>query len=304
VKPATKTHIDAVDKYLRGLQSSIISSLEKLDGTRVKRDDWTRAEGGGGHTCVLEGGPVIERAGVNFSRVSGPALPAAALQAHPHLAGRAFEALGVSVIVHPRNPYAPTAHVNVRYFTLRGDEQEPVWWFGGVADLTPIYGFQEDCRHFHKTLKDALAPFGPERYPVFKKACDDYYHLPHRGQARGVGGVWFDEFNEPGFAQSFAMAQAVGDAFVPAYIPLVEKRQQMKFGERETRVQAIRRARYVEFNLVYDRGTAFGLQSGGRVESIFVSMPPSAAWVYDWQPEPGSVEAQFEQEFLQPKDWA
>jgi coproporphyrinogen III oxidase len=291
----------AVHGFLAGLQDTIVGALEALDGGRFRRDAWTRAEGGGGITRVIEGGEVFERGGVNLSRVQGERLPPSASAARPQLAGRAYEAMGVSLVLHPRNPYCPTVHLNVRFFCTR--DENPAWWFGGGMDLTPYYGFAEDARQFHAACRDALAPFGADYHPRFKRWCDDYFHLRHRGEARGIGGIFFDDLADRDFDFSFALTRSVGEKFLPAYLPIVEKRRHTPYGERERAFQAYRRGRYVEFNLVYDRGTLFGLQSGGRTESILVSMPPRAEWRYDWQPEPGSPEEKLYTEFLKPRDW-
>jgi coproporphyrinogen III oxidase len=289
----------AVRDFLTGLQQRIVAALEALDGNRFRSDAWMRPEGGGGLTRVIEEGNLFERGGVNYSSVHGASLPPSASAARPQIAGRPFEAAGVSLVLHPRNPYCPTVHMNVRFFAA-GD----VWWFGGGMDLTPYYGFAEDARHFHAACRTALAPFGEERYPRYKKWCDEYFFLRHRGEPRGIGGIFFDDLAEPDFETCFALLQAVGDAFLPAYLPILERRRAMAYGERERAFQAYRRGRYVEFNLVYDRGTLFGLQSSGRTESILMSLPPLAAWRYDWRPEPGSPEADLYTEFLQPRDWA
>jgi len=290
--------VQAVHDFLGGLQERIVAALEALDGGAFGRDAWTRPEGGGGLTRVLEDGAVLERAGVNFSRVRGASLPPSASAARPALAGRAYEAMGLSLVLHPRNPYCPTVHVNLRFFSA-GD----AWWFGGGMDLTPYYGFAEDARHFHLACKSALEPFGAEHYPRYKRWCDEYFLLRHRGEPRGVGGIFFDDLAERDFDFSFSLARSVGEHFLPAYLPIIERRKNHPFGERERSFQAYRRARYVEFNLVYDRGTLFGLQSGGRTESILVSMPPTAAWRYDWKPEPGSAEEKLYSDFLKPRDW-
>ena len=291
----------AVHDFLARLQDGIVGSLEALDGGEFRRDAWTRAEGGGGLTRVIEDGKLFERGGVNLSRVHGSRLPPSATAARPQLAGRAFEAMGVSLVLHPRNPYCPTVHLNVRFFCTR--DENPVWWFGGGMDLTPYYGFAEDARHFHAACRDALAPFGADYYPRFKRGCDEYFHLRHRGEARGVGGIFFDDLAERDFDFSFALMRSVGEKFLAAYLPIAQRRKDTPYGERERTFQAYRRGRYVEFNLVYDRGTLFGLQSGGRTESILVSMPPRAEWRYDWRPEPGSAEEKLTQEFLKPRDW-
>ena len=293
----------AIKAYFTGLQDRIADRLEALDGTPFREDCWTREHGGGGRTRVLEEGTVFERGGVNFSHVMGEGLPASATASRPELAGRSFEAMGVSLVMHPRNPYCPTAHMNVRCFIASKPGAEPVWWFGGGMDLTPYYPFEEDVRHFHATCKQALAPFGPDVHAEYKAWCDRYFHLKHRNEARGVGGVFFDDLNTGGFDRCFALTRAVGDAFVDAYAPLVERRRDVPYGERERDFQAYRRGRYVEFNLVFDRGTLFGLQSGGRTESILMSMPPRVQWRYDWHPEPGSPEARLYDDFLPPRDW-
>ncbi|MCZ4305094.1 oxygen-dependent coproporphyrinogen oxidase [Zoogloeaceae bacterium G21618-S1] len=293
----------AIKAYFTGLQDRIADRLEALDGTPFREDCWTREHGGGGRTRVLEDGTVFERGGVNFSHVMGEGLPASATASRPELAGRSFEAMGVSLVMHPRNPYCPTAHMNVRCFIASKPGAEPVWWFGGGMDLTPYYPFEEDVRHFHATCKQALAPFGPDVHAEYKAWCDRYFHLKHRNEARGVGGVFFDDLNAGGFDRCFALTRAVGDAFADAYVPLVERRLDMPYGERERDFQAYRRGRYVEFNLVFDRGTLFGLQSGGRTESILMSMPPRVQWRYDWHPEPGSAEAKLYEDFLPPRDW-
>ncbi|MCB1951134.1 oxygen-dependent coproporphyrinogen oxidase [Denitromonas sp.] len=293
----------AIKSYFTGLQDSIVSRLEAVDGTPFRDDCWTREHGGGGRTRVLEEGQVFERGGVNFSHVMGGNLPASATAGRPELAGRSFEAMGVSLVLHPRNPYCPTAHMNVRCFIASKPGTEPVWWFGGGMDLTPYYPFEEDVRHFHGSCKAALVPFGPDVHAQYKAWCDRYFHLKHRDEARGVGGVFFDDLNEGGFERCFALTRAVGDAFAEAYVPLVERRLDIPYGERERDFQAYRRGRYVEFNLVFDRGTLFGLQSGGRTESILMSMPPRVQWRYDWHPEPGSAEAKLYEDFLPPRDW-
>ncbi|MBL9215630.1 MAG: oxygen-dependent coproporphyrinogen oxidase [Opitutaceae bacterium] len=295
--------LEAVRAYLLGLQDRICAALELEDGGRFEEDNWTRAEGGGGRSRVLSDGAVIEKGGVSFSQVSGAALPPSATATRPELAGRPFHALGVSLVIHPRNPYVPTSHANVRFF-VAGEGPSAVWWFGGGFDLTPYYGFVADVVHWHRTARAACDPFGLELYPRFKQACDEYFFLKHRGEPRGVGGLFFDDFNAPGFDRSFALLRSVGDAFLPAYLPIVERRKATAFGERERDFQLYRRGRYVEFNLVWDRGTQFGLQSGGRTESILMSLPPLAAWRYDWTPEHGTPEARLYKVFLQPRDWA
>ncbi|MGH6622910.1 MAG: oxygen-dependent coproporphyrinogen oxidase [Burkholderiaceae bacterium] len=297
----------SVREYLLGLQQRIVRSFEALDGSPFVSDVWEKPEnaelGGGGLTCILEEGGLLERGGVGFSHVVGRKLPPSATAQRPELAGRRFEAMGVSLVFHPRNPHVPTVHMNVRMFLARADGQPDVWWFGGGMDLTPYYGVEEDARHFHATCRDALEPFGPDKYSRFKRWCDEYFFLKHRNEPRGIGGVFFDDFHELGFEQSFAMLRAVGDAFLPAYVPIVERRRDLPYSERERQFQALRRGRYVEFNLVYDRGTLFGLQSGGRAESILMSLPPVVNWRYDWQSDPGSPEARLTEEFLMPRDW-
>ena len=293
-----------VKEYFTGLQDSIVGALERLDGGAFRRDEWTRAEGGGGITRLIEEGALFERGGVNFSHVTGKNLPPSASANRPELAGRGFEAMGVSLVLHPRNPYVPTVHMNVRFFVAAKEGAAPVWWFGGGMDLTPYYGFEEDAAHFHRTCKAALAPFGPDWHPRFKAWCDRYFHLKHRGEPRGVGGIFFDDLAAPDFETCFALTRGVGDHFVEAYRPIVERRRNLPYGERERDFQAYRRGRYVEFNLVYDRGTLFGLQSGGRTESILVSLPPVVKWRYDWKPAPGTPEARLYEVFLVPKDWA
>jgi coproporphyrinogen III oxidase len=289
---------NAVHDHFAGLQESIVSALEVVDRKGFTRDSWQRPEGGGGTTCIVEDGQVFERGGVNLSRVQGRQLPPSASASRPGLAGRAYEAMGVSLVLHPRNPYCPTVHLNVRFFAA-GD----LWWFGGGMDLTPYYGFEDDARHFHAACKNALAPFGADYYPRFKRWCDEYFHLRHRGEPRGIGGIFFDDLTEQGFDFSFRLVKSVADHFLGAYLPILERRKNRPFGERERSFQAYRRGRYVEFNLVYDRGTLFGLQSGGRSESILMSLPPQAAWRYDWKPEPGSPEEKLYTDFLKPRDW-
>jgi coproporphyrinogen III oxidase len=296
--------VTPVRDYLRGLQDSIVFALEKLDGGRFSRDEWKRPGGGGGVSRLLEDGKLFERAGVGFSHVSGTKLPPSASAHRPGIAGRAWGAMGVSLVLHPRNPYVPTVHMNVRFFRARVPEGDDVWWFGGGMDLTPYYPFEADCVHFHRTNKESLDRVDPTLHPRFKKACDDYFFLKHRNEPRGIGGTFFDDFSEGGFAKSFAAMRAVGDAFLPAYVPIVEKRRKVKFGERERDFQAYRRGRYVEFNLVWDRGTLFGLQSGGRTESILMSLPPLVKWRYDWKPKAGSPEARLAGFLMPPRDWA
>jgi coproporphyrinogen III oxidase len=298
----------AVRDYLLGLQASIIDTVQAEDSQPFITDAWQREPGGKlqgeGRTQLLEGGSVIERGGCNFSHVTGQTLPPSATQHRPELAGAPFEAMGVSLVFHPLNPHVPTVHMNVRMFAAKPEGREPVVWFGGGMDLTPYYGVEEDAAHFHRVNRDALRPFGDDKYPRFKTWCDEYFFLKHRNEPRGVGGVFFDDFAEGGFECSFAMLRAVGDAFVPAYLPILQRRKSLVYGERERDFQAYRRGRYVEFNLVFDRGTLFGLQSGGRTESILMSMPPIVKWRYDWQPEPGTEEARLYSDFLRPRDWA
>jgi coproporphyrinogen III oxidase len=302
--PASAIDPAAVKTYLLALQEAICAGLAAADGGVFREDAWQREAGGGGRTRVLSDGRVLEKAGVAFSHVRGTQLPPAASALRPQLAGRPWEALGVSVVVHPRNPYAPTSHANVRFFVSGADSGAPVWWFGGGFDLTPYYGFAEDAAHWHRTARTAVAPFGADYYPRFKRACDEYFVLPHRKEPRGIGGLFFDDFNELDFARSFALTRAVGDAYLPAYLPILSRRQATAYGERERNFQLYRRGRYVEFNLVWDRGTLFGLQSGGRTESILMSLPPLVRWDYDWRPEPGSPEAGLARDFLRPRDWA
>jgi coproporphyrinogen III oxidase len=300
--------VEAVRAYLRDLQQRIVATFEQLDGRPFRRDAWEKPRdaplAGGGLTCILEDGNLLERGGVGFSHVTGAKLPSSASSQRPELAGRGFEALGVSLVFHPRNPYVPTVHMNVRCFIAKEDGQADVFWFGGGMDLTPYYPYEEDAKHFHATCKAALEPFGADKYPRFKKWCDEYFFLKHRNEPRGIGGVFFDDFNELGFERGFALLRAVGDAFVDAYVPIVERRRGQPYGERERDFQAYRRGRYVEFNLVYDRGTLFGLQSGGRTESILMSLPPVVKWRYDWKPDPGSAEERLYTEFLRAREWA
>ena len=295
---------ELVKEYLTGLQQRIVDCLEDVDGKFFRRDQWERPEGGGGLSCVLEEGNVLERGGVNYSHVFGGGLPASATAARPELSGRSFEAMGVSLVLHPRNPYAPTVHLNVRYLEARKEGAEPVWWFGGGMDLTPYYGFEEDAIHFHRTCKEALQLFGNDYHPKFKKWCDEYFYLKHRKEPRGIGGIFFDDLNKPDFDTCFNLTKSVGDHFLSAYVPLLEAHLNAPYGERERDFQAYRRGRYVEFNLVWDRGTLFGLQSGGRTESILMSLPPIVKWRYDWKPEPGSAEEKLYTDFLIGKDWA
>jgi len=294
----------AVRAYLVGLQDSICSALETEDGSaRFRTDAWERAEGGGGRTRVLAGGSVFEKAGVAFSHVVGAALPPSASARRPDVAGKAWSALGVSLVIHPRNPFVPTSHANVRFFEAGEDGAARAWWFGGGWDMTPFYGFEEDAVHWHQAARAAVAPFGAHLYERFKRACDDYFFLRHRGEARGIGGLFFDDFDELGFERTFALARSVGDAFAGAYLPIVARRKAAPYGEREREHQLRRRGRYVEFNLIQDRGTLFGLQSGGRTESILMSLPPLARWDYGAEPAPGSPEARLGEAFLKPRDW-
>jgi len=293
----------AVGDYLIALQNRIAAELERIDGNRFKQDRWQRHEGGGGETRVIENGSVFERGGVNFSRVQGDQLPAAASAARPELTGRGFEAMGVSLVLHPRNPYAPTVHMNVRFLVAAKTGSDPIWWFGGGMDLTPYYGFEEDARHFHSTCRQALSPFGSDLHARFKRWCDEYFYIRHRSEPRGIGGIFFDDLNDGGFERCFGLMRSVGDHFLPAYLPILGRRKDLAYGEREREFQAYRRGRYVEFNLVYDRGTLFGLQSGGRAESILMSLPPKVIWRYDWKPDPSSEEARLTRDFLCARDW-
>ncbi|MBI4755055.1 MAG: oxygen-dependent coproporphyrinogen oxidase [Betaproteobacteria bacterium] len=334
MSPAAPPDAGAVRAWLTDLQTRIVAALEALDGSPFRRDEWMRpggedgpharrktgslppegapaalgrpGGGGGGITRVIEEGGLFERGGCNFSHVRGDSLPASATAARPELAGHGFEAMGVSLVLHPRNPHVPTAHMNVRFFVSvapAGSGLAPVWWFGGGMDLTPYYPFEEDVRHFHAACKAAVEPFGADVHPRLKRACDDYFFLPHRNEPRGVGGLFFDDLDEGGFERCFALTRGVGEAFLAAYAPIVQRRRDLAWNERERDFQAIRRGRYVEFNLVWDRGTLFGLQSGGRTESILMSLPPLVKWRYDWQPEPGSAEERLIRDFLPPRDW-
>ncbi len=296
--------VAAVKAFLLDLQDRICQGLEQADGqARFQEDLWQRDEGGGGRTRVLVEGAVFEKAGVNFSHVHGATLPPSASAVRPELAGRSFQALGVSLVIHPHNPYVPTSHANVRFFVAEKPGEAPVWWFGGGYDLTPYYGFDEDCIHWHETARQACAPFGADIYPKYKAWCDDYFYLKHRQEPRGVGGLFFDDLNSWPFERCFEFLRAVGDSYLPAYLPIVERRKTMAYGERERDFQLYRRGRYVEFNLVWDRGTLFGLQSGGRTESILMSLPPLVRWDYARQPEPGSPEERLTSYFLQGRDW-
>lgn len=293
----------AVEHYLLDLQDRICVALTKLDGAAFREDTWTREEGGGGRSRVLEDGVLFEKAGINFSKVYGANLPASATAHRPELAGREFEAMGVSLVIHPRNPHVPTSHANVRFFIARKPYTDPVWWFGGGFDLTPYYGFEEDAVHWHRTAQAACTPFGDDVYPRYKQWCDDYFVIKHRNEPRGIGGLFFDDLNADGFEHSFAFMRSVGDHYLPAYMPIIERRRHLPYGDRERDFQLYRRGRYVEFNLVYDRGTLFGLQSGGRTESILMSLPPHVTWRYDWHPEPNTPEARLYDVFLKPRDW-
>ena len=291
----------AVQRYLHDLHDRITAAVEAIDGVKFRRDPWTRPEGGGGESRILSDGTVFERAGLSFSHVFGEKLPPSASLQRPHLAGAPFEAMGLSLVFHPRNPYVPTTHLNVRFLSASRAAAPPEWWFGGGFDLTPYYPYDEDVVHWHRQARDACLPFGPETYGRYKEWCDRYFFLPHRNETRGVGGLFFDDLNEEGFERSFALTRSVGDHFLPAYMPILQRRNAAAFGERERRFQLYRRGRYVEFNLVYDRGTLFGLQSRGRTESILMSMPPLARWEYDWQPEPGTPESRLYRDFLHPR---
>lgn len=294
----------AVKSYLLNLQNDICSALQKYEqNVEFLQDEWTRDAGGGGRTRVIEGGDVFEKGGVNFSHVHGAQLPASATAARPDLAGRAFEAMGVSLVIHPQNPYVPTSHANVRMFIAEQPGKATIWWFGGGYDLTPYYGNIEDCRHWHQVAKNACDASGPEIYPRFKQWCDEYFFLRHRNEPRGIGGLFFDDYNSGGFAQSFQLLQAIGNSYTEAYLPIVERRMDTDYSERQRQFQLYRRGRYVEFNLVQDRGTIFGLQTGGRTESILMSLPPLVRWQYDWQPDANSEEAELYNIFLPPRDW-
>ena len=298
--------LPAVDRFLTDLQERICARLEALDGSvRFRREEIPRPGGGVSRPCVLEDGPVFEKAAVHFTHTLGREMPAAATTRRPELAGRTYEAISVSLIVHPRNPYVPTSHANFRFF-LAGDPEgaEPVWWFGGGFDCTPYYGFREDAILWHRTARAACEVHSADLYPRFKKQCDDYFHLPHRGEQRGIGGIFYDDFDEGGFSAAFRLWRSTANAYLDAYGPIVERRREMDWGEREREFQLYRRGRYVEFNLLQDRGTRFGLQAGARTESILASLPPLVAWRYDWSPEPGTPEDALYREFLQPRDWA
>lgn len=294
----------AVRQYLLELQDRICAELEEDDGkTRFQEELWEREEGGGGRSRILRDGPVLEQGGVGFSHVFGETLPPAATAQRPELVGRGWQAMGVSLVIHPRNPYAPTSHANIRFFLAEKHGEPPVWWFGGGFDLTPYYGFDEDAVHWHRQARAACEPFGEDVYPRYKAWCDEYFHMPHRNEQRGIGGLFFDDLNDWGFERSFAFMRSVGDHFLPAYRPILQRRQAAAYGERERDFQLYRRGRYVEFNLLWDRGTKFGIQSGGRTESILMSLPPLARWEYGWTPAAGSEEERLYQRFLQPRDW-
>ena len=297
--------IEAVKQYLLNLQNKISSALEAEDGKALfKEETWEYHGGGGGRARVITDGAVIEKGGVNFSHVTGTQLPASATASRPELKGRSFQAMGVSLVIHPDNPFVPTSHANIRLLVAEKEGEPPVWWFGGGYDLTPYYGFTEDCKHWHQTAKNACKPFGKEVYPRYKKWCDEYFYLKHRDEPRGVGGLFFDDLNEWSFEQCFEFMQSVGNSYLDAYLPILQRRKETVFNEQHKYFQQYRRGRYVEFNLVYDRGTLFGLQSGGRTESILMSLPPVVRWDYNWYPEPGTEEARLYDEFLVPKDWA
>lgn len=296
--------ISVVKSYLLQLQNNICIELEKLDGAgKFAEDVWTRQQGGGGITRILNKGALFAKAGVNFSHITGDQLPPSASATRPELAGCRFTALGISLVIHPDNPYIPTTHANVRFFIAEKENATPTWWFGGGFDLTPYYGFYEDCRHWHETALHACEPFGEDIYPRFKAWCDDYFYIKHRQEARGIGGLFFDDYNEKGFNHSFGLTQSIGDHFIKAYAPIVARRKSLPFDDREKAFQLYRRGRYVEFNLVYDRGTLFGLQSGGRTESILMSLPPEVHWEYSWQPEENSAEAKLYTDYLPARDW-
>lgn len=302
--PLNQPDIEAVKNYLLALQDNICRELEEEDGAaEFVEESWQRPAGGGGRTRVISDGAVIEKGGVNFSHVHGGQLPKSATASRPELEGRSFQAMGVSLVIHPENPYVPTSHANFRFFVAEKEGEAPVWWFGGGFDLTPYYGFDEDCIHWHQTAKNACAPFGEDVYARYAKWCDDYFYLKHRQEPRGVGGLFFDDLNEWEFDRCFDFVRSTGDAYIPAYRPIMAKRKNIAFGERERKFQCYRRGRYVEFNLVYDRGTLFGLQTGGRTESILMSLPPVVHWDYNWQPEDGSPEAELYDCYLQPRQW-
>lgn len=296
--------VAAVKSYLMDLQDRICSALEAADGaSRFREDAWERPGGGGGRSRIIEQGSLLEKGGVGFSHVHGDGMPPSATAHRPELAGRSFQAMGVSLVMHPNNPHIPTSHANVRFFIAEKPDAAPVWWFGGGFDLTPYYAREEDCVHWHRVAREACAPFGDDVYPRYKAWCDEYFFLKHRQEARGVGGLFFDDLNEWGFEQSFAFLRSIGDAYLQAYLPILERRRGESYNSEQKAFQEYRRGRYVEFNLVYDRGTLFGLQTGGRTESILMSLPPTVRWGYNWQPEPGSAEARLTEHFLKPRDW-
>jgi len=296
--------VEQIKQFLRDLQNRITENLENLDGSaRFQRESWDRPEGGGGESRVLSGGAVFEQAGVGFSHVMGSSLPPSATQRRPELAGRRWEAMGVSLVIHPLNPMVPTSHANVRFFVAHKEGEDPVWWFGGGFDLTPYYAFREDVVEWHRNARTACIPFGDDVYPRYKQWCDEYFYLKHRDEPRGVGGLFFDDLNQWDFDTCFAFLRSVGDHFLTGYVPIVKRRKDMPYTDEQRQFQLYRRGRYVEFNLIYDRGTIFGLQSGGRTESILMSMPPLVRWQYNWHPEPGTAEAELYEEFLRPRDW-
>ncbi|MCL5043537.1 MAG: oxygen-dependent coproporphyrinogen oxidase [Gammaproteobacteria bacterium] len=298
------TDVAAVKDYLMALQERISSALAAADGSAsFSEDEWQRPGGGGGRSRIIEQGAVLEKGGVGFSHVFGDGMPPSATAHRPELAGRSFQAMGVSLVMHPENPHIPTSHANVRFFIAEKPDADPVWWFGGGFDLTPYYGNEDDCVHWHQVAHDACAPFGAEVYPRFKQWCDEYFYLKHRNEARGIGGLFFDDLNEWGFERSFDFLRAIGDAYLEAYLPIIERRRHLPYTPEQKAFQEYRRGRYVEFNLVWDRGTLFGLQTGGRTESILMSLPPTVRWAYNWEPEPGSEEARLVEEFLPPRDW-
>lgn len=300
----TQPDSNAVEQYLRDLQERLCRALQQEDGAAAFHEDaWHRPAGGGGRSRVLTDGALFEQAGINFSHVTGDRLPSSATATRTELAGRSWQAMGVSLVLHPHNPYVPTSHMNVRFFVAEKPGEEPLWWFGGGYDLTPCYGFEEDVVAWHRAARAACAPFGAEVYPRYKQWCDEYFFLKHRDEARGVGGIFFDDLNAWGFEKSFVFMRSVADSYLDAYLPIVQRRRDTPYGERERDFQLYRRGRYVEFNLVWDRGTLFGLQSGGRTESILMSLPPLVKWRYDWHPEPGSAEADLYERFLPPRDW-
>lgn len=298
------TDVAAVKDYLMDLQERISSALAAADGSAsFSEDEWQRPGGGGGRSRIIEQGAVLEKGGVGFSHVFGDGMPPSATAHRPELAGRSFQAMGVSLVMHPENPHIPTSHANVRFFIAEKPDADPVWWFGGGFDLTPYYGNEDDCVHWHQVAHDACSPFGAEVYPRFKQWCDEYFYLKHRNEARGIGGLFFDDLNEWGFERSFEFLRAIGDAYLEAYLPIIERRRHLPYTPEQKAFQEYRRGRYVEFNLVWDRGTLFGLQTGGRTESILMSLPPTVRWAYNWEPEPGSEEARLVEEFLPPRDW-